>query len=62
VKINHTAQIEIKHDTTFGQILHAVTTAEVPDEAKVSVEKYAGDPRDPGYTRLTFEWTTGDAR
>jgi hypothetical protein len=64
VRINHSAQWDIKHDTTFAEIYDAVAVAstEVPPEATVSVEHYPGDQRDPGYTHLKFRWTTGESR
>lgn len=58
MKINHSAKIEVKHDTTFGDIYDAVVNAQIPISAKVSVDKYVGDQRDPGYTHLTFTWET----
>jgi hypothetical protein len=62
VKINHSAQLEIKRNTTFAEVYDAVISAEVPAEAVVTVEHYPGDQRDPGYTHLKFRWTTGESR
>jgi hypothetical protein len=59
MKINHNAEIKIDHNTTFGDIYDAVVAAEIPPTAKVSVDKYVGDQRDPGYSHIKFAWETG---
>lgn len=59
MKISHSAKIDIKRDTTFGDIYDAVVQAEIPPAATVSVDHYAGDQRDPAYTQLKFAWETG---
>jgi hypothetical protein len=58
VQINHSAKIEIRHSTTFGEIFDAVTDANIPREARVTVDMVHGDARDPGTTNIGFMWST----
>lgn len=60
MKIEHSAQLTIKHDTVVEELQQALTQADVPGDAKINVVKYDGDQRDPGYTYLKFSWETGD--
>lgn len=59
MKIEHSAQLTIKHDTSVGQLLEALQGAQVPESAKITVDHWAGDQRDPSYTHLKFKWETG---
>ena len=58
--IEHQATIELKHDITWGDIVTAVSNsaqgANIPDDARMRVNHYAGDQREPSYTKLTFVW------
>lgn len=56
MKIRHEATLEIKSDTTVEELRAALNAAEVPGSAKIGIDHYPGDPRDPSYTRLTFGW------
>lgn len=46
--------VSFAYGTTAGELAAALSG--VPAEAKVSVEHYKGDQRDPAYTTLTFSW------
>lgn len=59
MKIQHTAKLEIKHDTNVGDLRVALADAGVPELAKISVYHYEGDQRDPSHTQITFSWETG---
>lgn len=56
MKIEHRATIELPSRTTFGEIQQMVAEADIPNDAQVRVEHYAGDQRDPAYTKLIFIW------
>ena len=56
MKIKHEAQIELSGNTTIGELMTALTNADVPETAKVRISQYPGNQRESGYTTVTFTW------
>jgi hypothetical protein len=54
-KITKKATIQITSRITVGELQGLL--AQVPSQATMRVQHYAGDQRDPSYTNLTFSWT-----
>lgn len=48
------------NNSTWGDILQMVGNSaeglDIPETAKMKVNYYAGDQRDPSYTQLIFTW------
>ncbi len=59
MEIIRTASFEVKESgIKFDDLKNLVNDSDIPGHATLSVYTYAGDQRDPGYSTLTFEWTT----
>lgn len=55
MKATITVTIPVNYDTKVSEIRTALE--KIPDNAKLSVDHYRGDQRDPSYTNLKFTWT-----
>lgn len=60
MKVEHRATITLDNNSTWGDILQMVGNSaeglDIPETAKMKVNYYAGDQRDPSYTQLIFTW------
>lgn len=55
-QLNLTATMTLQHDTTKKEIIDALQRLDIPDHAKLNVDYYKGDQRDPSYTKLIWSW------
>lgn len=57
MKLTKTQKVVITfaHDTTAGELYNALE--EVPCSAKITVDHYKGDQREPSYTTMTCTWS-----
>lgn len=53
--VTSSTTVDVKYGTEAKDLKAALML--VPDNAKVSIETYVGDQRDPGYKHITFSWT-----
>ncbi len=56
ITVNHSVTAQFSHQATLGELKEFVAAAEqagVPSSAKLSVEHFRGDQRDPSYTTIT---------
>lgn len=48
--------IQIKHNTTKSDLVAELERLNIPDTAKLRVNYYDGDPREPSFTNLIWSW------
>ncbi len=56
VVVNHSVTVNLGHQATLGDLEELVAAAKAAgfkSGARVSVDKYTGDMREPGYTTIT---------
>lgn len=53
--IKKTAEVEIKYNTTVGEL--KALLEQIPTIATINITQQQGDARDPGYTRINFSRT-----
>lgn len=51
-----TALIQIKSDTNKKSLIEELERLDVPDDARLRVEHFKGDQREPSYTNLIWSW------
>lgn len=56
ITVNHSVTAQLSHRATLAELREFVEAAEqagLPGTSTLSVQSYAGDQRDPGYTTIT---------
>ncbi len=54
VRTQTSTTVEFQHGSTANDLREAL--AGIPGSARMSVNHYAGDQREPSYTKITFTW------